>query len=134
MFWGNTKIVYTILIKRTTFYFLERSVHSHFFPFSTYKKLLQMPFFSKCMIAKRNRLFADFNQLSLLPFSAEPMLSALQLFLLLSFFTLYPAVVLQMTGSKIRNIAGRTVSTTITLMIAPLERSSQIEPIISTCV
>ena len=27
-----------------------------------------MPFFSKCMTAKRNRLFADFNQLSLLPF------------------------------------------------------------------
>ena len=68
MFWGNTKIVYTILIKRTTFYFPERSVHSHFFPFSTYKKLLQMPFFSKSMTAKRNRLFADFNQLSLLPF------------------------------------------------------------------
>ena len=68
MFWGNTKIVYTILIKRTTFYFLERPVHSHFFPFSTYKKLLQMPFFSKCMTAKRSRLFADFNQLSLLPF------------------------------------------------------------------
>ena len=68
MFWGNTKIVYTILIKRTTFYFLERPVHSHFFPFSTYKKLFQMPFFSKCMTAKRSRLFADFNQLSLLPF------------------------------------------------------------------
>ena len=130
MFWGNTKIVYTILIKRTTFYFLERSVHSHFFPFSTYKKLLQMPFFSKCMTAKRNRLFADFNQLSLLPFQQ----SLCCRLLLLSFFTLYPAVVLQMTGSKIRNIAGRTVSTTITLMIAPLERSSQIEPIISTCV
>jgi hypothetical protein len=61
MFWGNTKIVYTILIKRTTFYFPERSVHSHFFPFSTYKKLLQMPFFSKSMTAKRNRLFADFR-------------------------------------------------------------------------
>lgn len=133
MFWGNTKIVYTILIKRTTFYFLERSVHSHFFPFSTYKKLLQMPFFSKCMTAKRNRLFADFNQLSLLLFSRAYAVGSTTV-LLLSFFTLYPAVVLQMTGSKIRNIAGRTVSTTITLMIAPLERSSQIEPIISTCV
>lgn len=133
MFWGNTKIVYTILIKRTTFYFPERSVHSHFFPFSTYKKLLQMPFFSKCMTAKRNRLFADFNQLSLPLFSRAYAVGSATV-LLLSFFTLYPAVVLQMTGSKIRNIAGRTVSTTITLMIAPLERSSQIEPIISTCV
>ena len=133
MFWGNTKIVYTILIKRTTFYFLERSVHSHFFPFSTYKKLLQMPFFSKCMTAKRNRLFADFNQLSLLPFQ-QSLCCRLYNVLLYLFSTLYPAVVLQMTGSKIRNIAGRTVSTTITLMIAPLERSSQIEPIISTCV
>lgn len=133
MFWGNTKIVYTILIKRTTFYFPERSVHSHFFPFSTYKKLLQMPFLSKCMTAKRNRLFADFNQLSLPLFSRAYAVGSATV-LLLSFFTLYPAVVLQMTGSKIRNIAGRTVSTTITLMIAPLERSSQIEPIISTCV
>lgn len=133
MFWGNTKIVYTILIKKTTFYFPERSVHSHFFPFSTYKKLLQMPFFSKCMTAKRNRLFADFNQLSLPLFSRAYAVGSATV-LLLSFFTLYPAVVLQMTGSKIRNIAGRTVSTTITLMIAPLERSSQIEPIISTCV
>lgn len=133
MFWGNTKIVYTILIKRTIFYFPERSVHSHFFPFSTYKKLLQMPFFSKCMTAKRNRLFADFNQLSLPLFSRAYAVGSATV-LLLSFFTLYPAVVLQMTGSKIRNIAGRTVSTTITLMIAPLERSSQIEPIISTCV
>lgn len=133
MFWGNTKIVYTILIKRTTFYFPERSVHSHYFPFSTYKKLLQMPFFSKCMTAKRNRLFADFNQLSLLPFQQSLCCRLCNCFTFI-FFTLYPAVVLQMTGSKIRNIAGRTVSTTITLMIAPLERSSQIEPIISTCV
>ena len=46
MFWGNTKIVYTILPKRTTFYFLETLVYRRFCPFSTYKNLLQMPLFS----------------------------------------------------------------------------------------
>lgn len=133
MFWGNTKIVYTILIKRTTFYFPERSVHSHFFPFSTYKKLLQMPFFSKCMTAKRNRLFTDFNQLSLLPFQQSLCCRLCNCFTFIFFHSVSSSCSAD-DRIKDQEHCRRTVSTTITLMIAPLERSSQIEPIISTCV